>query len=190
MSNVTADALPESRTSPSPVSVIRSAKRKKTVQARLVNGVMQLRIPARMSAAEERYWVDEMRKRLLVTTSTDEIDLPLRAAELCAAYDLPTPRSIRWVGNQSTRWASCSIDSGDIRVSDRAASFPMWVIDYLIVHEVAHLLEANHSPEFWRIVERYPKTERARGFLIAKGLESSEPPELIEDQGTPGPLHR
>jgi predicted metal-dependent hydrolase len=66
------------------------------------------------------------------------------------------------------RWGSCTPDAGTIRISDRLARFPDWVIDYVIVHELAHLAVADHSTEFWQLVHRYPKAERATGYLIAK----------------------
>ena len=54
-------------------------------------------------------------------------------------------------------------------VSARLAAYPRWVLDYVIVHELAHLVEASHGPAFWELVNRYPLAERARGYLIAKG---------------------
>ena len=47
----------------------------------------------------------------------------------------------------------------------------------MIVHELAHLAVHGHGPKFWALVERYPRTERARGFLIAKGLEEDADPD-------------
>lgn len=76
--------------------------------------------------------------------------------------------------NQSQRWGSCTPDHGTIRLSDRLAGFPDWVVDYVIVHELAHLVELGHTARFWTLVNRYPMSERARGFLIAKAWE--EPP--------------
>ena len=55
--------------------------------------------------------------------------------------------------------------TGDIRICQDLANMPTFVLDYVIVHELAHLLVPDHSPEFWELVERYPKTERARGYL-------------------------
>jgi len=71
------------------------------------------------------------------------------------------------------------VDRGAVRVSRRLADFPPWVLDYVLVHELAHLAEADHSPAFWALVARYPLAERARGFLMAKGLE--------EDPADPAP---
>ena len=42
---------------------------------------------------------------------------------------------------------------------------PSWVLDYVLVHELAHLRVPGHGPKFWALVDRYPRTERARGYL-------------------------
>lgn len=153
------------------VEVVRSPKRRKTVSAREVDGVIRVSIPASMSRAEETRWVDEMVRRLSRRSTSSEIDLEQRAAALAGRYGLPTPSSIRWVGNQGSRWGSCTPVDRTIRISDRMAGFPPWVLDYVIVHELAHLVEAGHDDRFHALVGRYPKAERAIGFLIAKGLE-------------------
>lgn len=153
------------------VEVVRSPKRRKTVSAREVDGVIRVSIPASMSRAEETRWVDEMVRRLSRRSTSSEIDLQERAAVLARRYRLPTPSSIRWVGNQGARWGSCTPVDRTIRISDRMAGFPSWVLDYVIVHELAHLVVAGHDDRFHALVARYPKAERAIGFLMAKGLE-------------------
>jgi predicted metal-dependent hydrolase len=153
------------------VEVVRSAKRRKTVSAREVDGVIRVSIPASMTRAEESRWVDEMVRKLSRRVTSSTIDLEERAARLAARYGLPAPASIRWVGNQGTRWGSCTPADRTIRISDRMAAFPPWVLDYVIVHELAHLVVAAHDERFHQLEARYPKAERAIGFLIAKGLE-------------------
>ena len=153
------------------VEVVRSPRRRKTVQARLVDGVLQVSIPARVSKAEEERWVREMVGRFERRAASAPIDLAARAEVLSARYGLPQPASVRWVDNQEWRWASCTPDDRSIRVSSRVASFPGWVVDGVLVHELAHLVEAGHGPAFWALANRYPKMERVRGFLIAKGGE-------------------
>ncbi len=157
------------------VEVIRSPKRRKTVQARVVEGVLRVAIPASMSAEEEAHWVDEMRRRIERRALSTQVDLPRRAAGLAARYDLPEPTSIRWSNRQNSRWGSATAETGAIRISSRLSGFPTWVLDYVIVHELAHLVEANHSRAFWRLVEQYPLTERARGYLIARSEDGSRP---------------
>ncbi|MBM3461555.1 MAG: M48 family metallopeptidase, partial [Armatimonadetes bacterium] len=78
--------------------------------------------------------------------------------------------SISYVSNQNSRWGSCSPGSRRIRLSHRLANMPAFVLDYVIVHELAHLVEPNHSRRFWKLVNRYPHAERAIGFLMGVGL--------------------
>jgi predicted metal-dependent hydrolase len=128
-------------------------------------------IPARMSQAEERRHVAELVARLERRRAAAGIDLEERAQALAARLGLPRPDSIRWVDNQSRRWGSCTPGERTIRVSSRLARFPPWVVDYVVVHELAHLAEAGHTRRFWALVDRYPKAERARGYLMAKGID-------------------
>ena len=149
------------------VEVIRSTKRRKTAQARLVGSTVEIRIPSRCSREEEDELVEHFRSKFERARSGQAIDLTVRARELATEYGLPEPSSIRWVSNQRYRWGSCTPVDGSIRLSDRMAGFPPWVIDYVIVHELAHLVEDNHSAAFWALVNAYPLTERARGYLLA-----------------------
>lgn len=157
--------------SPMKVEVVRSTRRRRTVQARAVGDVLRVSIPATMSKADEERFVGEMVRRMERRTLSEEVDLTERAVALAARHALDTPDSIRWVDNQEWRWGSCTPAERTIRISSRLAGYPSWVIDYVIVHELAHLTVAGHGPSFWALVGRYPKTERARGFLMAKGLE-------------------
>ena len=150
------------------IEVTRSKKRKKSVGARLVGDVLRVTVPSWMSPAEEAKAVEMMAARFRRSMSADRIDLSERAATLARRHDLPRPRSIRWADDMVHRWGSCTPEVGTIRISNRLARFPDWVIDYVIVHELAHLEVADHSAEFWRLVHRYPKAERATGYLIAK----------------------
>jgi predicted metal-dependent hydrolase len=156
------------------VEVHRSAKRRKTVQAREVDGVLRVSIPATMTKADEEKWVAEMMRRMQRRSCSASIDLAERASLLAGRHRLPRPASIRWVDNQRWRWGSCTPVDGVVRISSRLAGEPGWVLDYVIVHELAHLNVPHHGPAFWEVVNRYPKAERARGFLMARGLDGDE----------------
>ena len=168
------DARPEPAPPALPVEVIRSAKRRTSVSARIVDGRVVVRMPQWMSKAQEAEYVASLVARLQRQQASTEVDLPARAAELARRYRLPTPTSIRFVANQHSRWGSCTPSTGEIRVSDRIARFPGWVLDAVIVHELAHLVEAHHGPAFHALANRYPKQERAHGFLLAMQLTGDE----------------
>lgn len=102
------------------------------------------------------------------------VNLAERAAKLALRYGLPQPESVTWA-EQNERWASCTSARGAIRISTRLARVPAWVVDAVIVHELAHLIEPNHSPAFWTLANRYPRQERASGFLEAMSAGHSDP---------------
>ena len=164
---------PASRLDPLQVEVTRSKRRKKTAEARLRGNVVEIRIPAATSKVEEQDFVDHFVAKFEKHRRSALIDLNARAQELAAEYSLPVPDSIRWVSNQQQRWGSCTPTDSSIRLSDRMAGFPRWVIDYVIVHEMAHLVEIDHNEAFWALVEPFPLAERARGYLIAKAEEGT-----------------
>ena len=156
------------------VEVVRSAKRRKSVSARIVDGRIVIRMPQWMTKKQEREYVESLVAKLVRQHEAKQVDLPARARDLARRYDLPQPRSIRWVSNQAGRWGSCTPSTGEIRITDRIAGFPEWVIDAVIVHELAHLVEIGHGPEFQALADRYPKQERAYGFLLAMQLTDDD----------------
>ncbi len=160
------------------VRIIRSARRVRTVSARLVDGgaVLEIAAPARATDEELAPIIERLRKRMAGRAVSSDAGLEKRAGELSQRYlgGRAQPHSIRYVDNQHRLFGSCSTSTREIRISYRLATMPEWVRDYVILHELAHLLEGNHGPRFWSLVNRYPKTERARGFLMATGFDSGE----------------
>jgi len=157
------------------VQVIRSKRRTKSYAGRLVGGVLRVTVPAWMSGADERRAVAEMTARFHRKLSAERVDLRARMHQLHRAHGLPEAEQIRWSDDMTGRWASCTPATSTIRVSSRIAAFPTWVVDYVLVHEMAHLLHAGHGPEFWAAVGVYPKAERAIGYLMAKSGEDDDP---------------
>ena len=157
-------------TPPVPINVITSTRRKKTVSARWVGNTIEVRAPEGLPSGELDRHVRVLSERLQRRRASEVVDLDKRARQLAALYDLPKPSSITWSSRQKQRWGSCTPSTGAIRISDRMSEFPDWVLDYVIVHELAHLIEANHSPAFHRLVDAFPKAERAEGFLLAVSL--------------------
>jgi Protein of unknown function DUF45 len=127
-------------------------------------------MPAGLSAAEEQEWIATVLERLArreARRNPSDDALFVRARELAERYldGRVAPASVRWVGNQHSRWGSCTPEDRTIRLSAQLRGMPAWVVDYVLLHELTHLLEPGHGPSFWKLVNRYPKTERARGYL-------------------------
>ncbi|MEW1694647.1 M48 family metallopeptidase [Streptomyces sp. NPDC093249] len=155
---------------PSAVEVRRSARRRRTVSAYREGDRTVVLIPARMSEAEERRWVGVMLDKLAARENRGVLgdrELTERAGHLSEQYleGRARPGSVRWVTNQNSRWGSCTPAEGSIRLSHRLRGMPEYVVDYVLLHELAHLLVPGHGPEFWRLLDAYPRTERARGYL-------------------------
>ena len=164
------------------IRIVRSARRLRTVSARLAEGgtVLEVLAPLSMRDDELAPVIEKLRDRVLrhaarAETASDKA-LASRAQELNKQFFGGRLRwnEIRYVTNQNKRFGSCTPATRAIRISHRLAVMPAWVRDYVIVHELAHLVEANHGPRFWKLVSAYPTMERARGYLMALGLEEDD----------------
>lgn len=160
-----------------PIKIVRSKRRKKTVEARVENGTLVVRAPAAMKEAELKAIIEKLQKRLekRAAPASDE-GLEELAQQLNREYFEGKLHweSVRFVTNQTKRYGSCTPGLGTIRLSHRLAEMPVWVLKYVLVHELAHLVEGNHGPKFWALVNQYPLTERARGYLMGVGMEREE----------------
>lgn len=158
------------------LEIRRSARRRRTVTVFRERGRLVALVPAGITAAQERALLPPLverflRREALRTQPLPTDDLARRARELydtflAARTALPLPAfSIRWVENQQRRWGSCTASEGSIRLSSRLRTMPLWVSDYVILHELAHLFEPNHSCAFHELLAGYPHSERAKAFL-------------------------
>ena len=153
------------------VEVRRSKRRRRTVSAYREGERIVVLIPASLTRKEEAEWVETMVARIEKAEQRARLsddDLLERAQRLSDKWlgGLATPASVRWVTNQNARWGSCTPGDRTIRLSGRLNGMPTWVIDYVLVHELAHLLEPGHDAKFWAWVDRYPQAEKAKGYLL------------------------
>lgn len=165
---------------PAVVEVRRSDRRRRMVSARREGDTVIVFIPGWMSDSEERRWVDEMVRRLERSEARrrsparkGDDELRRRSVELSRRYleGKAEPTTVRWVPPMRTRWASCTPADATIRISERLRDTPGWVVDYVLIHELTHLLEPGHDAPFWAWVHRYPRAERAMGYL--EGLSAA-----------------
>jgi predicted metal-dependent hydrolase len=156
------------------IELVRGTRRRKHVEAVLVGDRLRVSFPRWMSQAEAQRTAEELRARMQRRLDASRIDVAARARRLARDYDFPRPRIVEWSDQQQARWGSCTPETRTIRVSSRLAAYPSWVLDYVLVHELAHLLQHHHGPLFDCLVDRFPLAERAKGFLIAKDLDPDD----------------
>ena len=154
-----------------PVRIITSRKRRRTVTARLRSGVLELLVPATMPHVERQHWAEVMTRRIerrAARSLPSDERLMERARKL---NDRHFDGRLTWksigFAEMERLWGSCTFTDGAIRIARRAASLPEWVLDHLLMHELAHLVESDHGPAFHELENRYPLTERAKGYLLA-----------------------
>lgn len=139
------------------------------MSARFDGGRIVVLAPAHLSAKAEQVSVQDLVAKMVAKRGSARNDATLmrRAMQLTRRYipGAPEPTSVRWVSNMSSRWASCSPEQGTIRMSDAMVGMPEYVIDAVLIHELAHLVEAGHGPAFQRIVRGYEHHERAEAYL-------------------------
>jgi predicted metal-dependent hydrolase len=159
------------------IELVRGTRRRKHVEAVLIGDRLRVSFPRWMSLAEADAIAKELAERMRRRVDPSHIDVAVRTRRLAREYGFPRPREVQWSEQQTSRWGSCTPEDRTIRVSSRLAAFPAWVLDYVLVHELAHFLVAHHGRAHDELVDRYPLAERARGFLIAKdlGVDELEP---------------
>lgn len=158
---------------PDDIEIRRSTRRTRYVAARREGERTVVTVPERMSASEAAKHALALHKRIVAkvaraqdAATSDEL-LRGRAAALSQRYlpGAPMPTTIGWSDRQNRLWGSCTSARGTIRLSSRLQRMPDYVIDYVTLHELAHLLEANHGPRFQALMAAYPARERAQAFL-------------------------
>ena len=197
-----AGASAETREEPE-VEVRRSQRRRRTVSAHWSGERIILQVPAMMSSREVARWAEQMTTRLVDqrertraasnARGRDEY-LMGRARELSERLlgGRAQPTDVVWTSRQTARWASATPATGRIRVSDRLRSAPEWVLDTVLHHELCHLLEAGHGPQFRRLEALHPDMDRAQAFLEGAAWALGEPDQrpLSTESGSesgPGP---
>jgi len=159
-----------------------SSRRTKTGSAHWSGSRIVVAIPSRLRGSERDQFVDELVRRAMKErpqSTAHDAALEERARVLAELYtDGRLPSSVRFVGNQRRRWASCSPATGEIRLSTRLRNVPDWVLDAVMVHELAHLHVVEHSPEFHAIADRHPRQGEAEiyldGYQLGLGIAEEE----------------
>ncbi|MEW8978787.1 MAG: M48 family metallopeptidase [Symbiobacterium sp.] len=173
-------------------------KDKKNSSGTIKDGEIVLYISSRLPAAVQARHIEELTRRLSarleraqqaamaardpllgLTPSpvTDDAALAAWAREINARYYGFRMGQVRF-RHQESRWGSCSGRTRNIQISHRLRGGPHELLEYVLVHEIAHLGQMNHSPRFWALVERACPDWRERRRLLRRYEEwlRSQPP--------------
>jgi predicted metal-dependent hydrolase len=164
-----------------PEVVVRtSTRRRKTVAAHWEGDTIVVVVPHRLPKRDRQAYADDLAARLITSRARSrpsDTALLERAIELSRRYldGAAVPTSVTWSSRQVRRWASCTAADGTIRVSDRLRNVPAWVLDAVLVHELAHLLRNDHGADFHALADRHPRADESEVFLAgyALGLDQS-----------------
>lgn len=168
------DRLPDFR-------VVRSGRRKRSIQAFRQNGSIEIHIPDRLTRAQELELIPEMIEMVLnreAKSRKSDAQLMTWANEVIREhlkdFDPITerPHSVSWRAMRE-RWGSCTTIDKTIRISDRLNSAPLYVIKHVLLHELIHIRIPGHGDDFQAILERDPDGARAESFLEGFELGSS-----------------
>ncbi|MCK5760063.1 MAG: M48 family metallopeptidase [Candidatus Delongbacteria bacterium] len=162
------------------VVIQRSKRRKKTLQAVLKGDTVKVLVPFTTGDIEINKFLDKFLKKLErknIILNNDK-ELLSRANKLKKKF-IPDAPDFTIVFQESLKrtWGKCFTNQRKIVINPVLATYPKWVLDFVIVHEIAHLLIPNHGKEFRELVDRFKLKERAVGFLMAKGMKE----ELIDN---------
>lgn len=158
------------------VKINRSAKRMKTISAKLQDSILYVDAPAHAAHDKLHVIIEKFKRNILKQHLKKHLNNTHNLKDIAEIFNKKyfssqlMINSISYSSRQEHKFGWCKYKKGDILISHRLANMPDWVRDYVIVHELAHLIVPNHSKEFHELVMRYPLAERAKGFLIAKGF--------------------
>lgn len=153
-----------------PLEIHRSVRRRRSASASFRDDRIVVRLPAGLPQEEERRLLEGVVRKVTDRhrardTGGDEA-LAARAVALADTYlDGVRPTRVAWSTRMGSRYGSCTPEDGTIRISTEVAVHPDIVRDYVLMHELAHLQESGHGPEFRALMARFPEAERARGYL-------------------------
>src|SRR5204863_8147381 len=129
------------------IELVGGTRRRNHVEPAWVGDRLRVSYPSGMTLADAREAAEELAERMRRRIDPARIDVATRARRLAREYGLPRPKKVQWSGHQLQRWGSCTPEDATIRVSSRLAAFPSWVLDYVLVHELAHLRVENHGAQ-------------------------------------------
>jgi predicted metal-dependent hydrolase len=167
------------------IEIRTSKRRRKSATAYWSDGRIVVLLPSHLRGTERKEMVDWLVARIMSrrprAAASDEA-LFDRALYLARRY-VPgaEPLSVRWVSNQQKRWASCTAETGDIRLSHRLQGVPEWVLDAVLVHELAHLVYPDHSARFHELAGRFARQGEATTFLEGYALGLDAGPGIPQD---------